>query len=106
MYVRARRRMTLAVRRGERVLQRERAERRGGLRGATLALLLALAAFALAAASPAHAAGPSGSVVYIGSDGGVFSVGLAGGAPVELWKPPAQQTASEPRWSPSGKLVA
>jgi Tol biopolymer transport system component len=96
----------MAARRNNPVLQRERAANRLAGRGVAAVLL---ATFALAFARPANAApvaGPAGSVVYVGADGGVFSIPLAGGSPAELWKPATSHTASEPQWSPSGKLVA
>ena len=88
------------------MLRHERAMSGWAGRGAAAALLAVFVCVPAVAAQAASSAGPSGNVVYIGNDGGVFSVGLAGGNPTELWTPAASHSASEPQWSPSGKAVA
>lgn len=65
------------------------------------ALLLAFAALV-----PARAAAPSGRVVYVGSDGGLYLVPLAGGSAQEIWRPVDGGSAAEPRWSPDGTRIA
>lgn len=69
--------------------------------GFATALVLTFAALA-----GARAAASPGRVVYVGSDGGLYLVPLAGGTAEEIWRPAAGGSAAEPRWSPDGTRIA
>src|SRR5579875_721900 len=74
--------------------------------GGAFALAALLSLVSLGATRPTHAAGATGNVAYIGGDGGVYSVSVAGGSPTELWTPSGQSPATEPQWAPNGSAVA
>jgi Tol biopolymer transport system component len=68
-----------------------------GVRVAALGFVCA--ALCLLMTRSAQAAGPTGSVAFIGSDGGVYTASVAGGSATELWSPTGSGSTSEPEWS-------
>lgn len=73
-----------------------------------LALAAVAGILALTALPPMLQAAPvpTGTTVYTGSDGGIYTIAVAGGSPREIWTPSGSGSASSPLWSPDARSVA